>query len=148
MYVLRMYPYGEPLQPLCSWSGYGAGYRPPNLLQFVVYSRPFCKIPLPPLTLGNLCESNSSSFASVLVLPHFYARVHTQTHTHTHKHTHGTCSARVNRVQQLFVQKPFAVPLWHKRMQLAFTRRSLDVHRSVSSCRVTDWQFMIFTRVK
>jgi hypothetical protein len=36
-----------------------------------------------PFTSGNLCDSNSSSFASALVLPPFNARVHNHTHNHT-----------------------------------------------------------------
>ena len=134
----------KPLQPLCSCSGYGPGYRLANLLHFVVQSSPSCKIPRLPLTLSNLGDSNSFSFVSTLVLPQFYARVnihthtHTYTHTHTHTHTLGTCSARVNRAQQPFVQKQFAAPLWLTRMQLALSTRSLDVHWSASSCRLTD----------
>ena len=136
-----MHPHWKPLQPLCSSSGYRPGYRLANLLQFVVYSSPSSELPRLPLTLNDLGDSNPSSFASALVLPHFYVCVHTHTHTHTHTHshthTHATCSARVNRAQQPFVQKPFAAPLWHTCMQLALSTRSLDVHGSVSSCRVT-----------
>jgi hypothetical protein len=98
-----MHPHWKPLQPLCLWSGYGAGYKRVNFLHFVVYSRPSYKIPLLPLKLKNLFKSNSSSFVSALVLPHSYARVHTHTHTNTHTHTHtqnhGTCSARVHRAR-------------------------------------------------
>ena len=76
-----MHPHWKPLQTLCSPSGYGSGYRLANLLHFVVYSRPFCKIPRLPLRLSNLGDSNSSPLVSALVLPHFYARVHTHTHS-------------------------------------------------------------------
>ena len=133
-----MHPHWKPLQPLCSWSGYGPGSRLANLLQCVVYSKTSCKIPRLPPTFSNLGDSSSSSFASTLVLPHFYACVHTHTHTHTHTALAPqelTCSATIRSVT---ICCSFTLTHAHATCPL------YKVVRCAPKCFVlsSDWQFM------